>query len=189
MAQDIIHAGHGKFIFKSDGEHSLVVVKKAAVSEVRRTGWDVTVTPEESPVGDSQKNGYVERAIWEVQSFTRVLVHKAVELHNAKFHAAHPLVAWNIRYSSQLLNRFQRSGDDGRTAFERRKGRPYRRRLPEFGELVMFLTVADGKHRRKLDERFHAGMYVGLVDRTDEVIVLTKGGYYKANTIRRLPEE
>ena len=54
-------------------------------------------------------------------------------------------------------------------------GRPYRRRLPEFGELIMFLTVAGGKHRRKLDERFHTGMYVGLIDRTDEVIVLTKG--------------
>ena len=97
MAQDITHAGHGKFIFKSDGEHSLVAVKKAAVSEVRRTGWDVTVTPEESPVGDSQKNGYVERAIWEVQSLTRALVRKAVELHNTKFHAAHPLVVWAIR--------------------------------------------------------------------------------------------
>ena len=76
---------HGKFIFKSDGEHSLVAVKKAAVSEVRRTGWDITVAPEESPVGDSQKNGYVERATWEVQSLTSALVHKAVELHNTIF--------------------------------------------------------------------------------------------------------
>ena len=50
VAQDFIHAGHGKFIFKSDGEYSLVAVKKATVSEVRRTGRDVTVTPEESPV-------------------------------------------------------------------------------------------------------------------------------------------
>ena len=39
VAQDIVHAGHAKFIFKSDGEVSLLAVKKAAVSEVRRTGW------------------------------------------------------------------------------------------------------------------------------------------------------
>jgi len=98
-------------------------------------------------------------------------------------------VVWAIRYAGQLLNRFQRAGDDGRTAFERRKGRPYRRRLPEFGELVMFLTVADGKRRRELDERFRTGMYVGLLDRSDEVVVLTKTGYYKVNTVRRLPAE
>ena len=81
-----------------------------------------------------------------------------------------------FHYSGQLLSRFQKAHNDGGTAFERRKGRPYRRLPPAFGELVMFLTVADGKHRRKLDERFHTGMFVGLVDRMDEVIVLTKGG-------------
>ncbi|CAK0909302.1 unnamed protein product, partial [Prorocentrum cordatum] len=187
VAQVIIHTGRAKFIFKSDGEGSLLAVTEAAVPEVRRAGCGISVAPEESPVGDSQNNGYIERAIWEVQSLARVLVHRAVELHKSKFHAAHPLVVWALRYSLQLLNRFQRSGDDGRAAFARRKGRPCRRRVPEFCELVIFLTVADGKHRRELDERFHAGMCVGLLDRADEVIVLTKDGDFEANAIRGLP--
>eukprot|EP00959_Pyramimonas_sp_CCMP1952_P383275 8031239-Pyramimonas_sp.AAC.1 len=62
-------------------------------------GWEVSVTLEEGPVGDSQKNGYVERKIWEIQSLIRALVHRATELHRAKFHAAHPLVAWASRCS------------------------------------------------------------------------------------------
>ncbi|CAK0843308.1 unnamed protein product, partial [Prorocentrum cordatum] len=160
VAQDI-GSGHGKFVFKSDGEPALLALKKGAISEIRRTGAEVNVIPVESPVGDSQKNGYIERAIWEVQALTRALVHHAAERHKTKFESASPIVIWAIRYS----------------------------RLLEFGELLMFLTVAGGKHRRKLDERFHAGMYVGLVDRTDEVIVLTREGYFKANTTRRLPEE
>jgi len=74
VAQDLVNAGYGDFIFKSDGEPALLALKKAAVAEARRQGHEINVQLEESPVGDSQKNGYVERAIWEVQSLTRVLV-------------------------------------------------------------------------------------------------------------------
>ena len=38
-----------------------------------------------------------------------------------------------------------------------------------FGELVMFMPVEDKSRRKKLEERFRTGMYVGLVDRSDEV--------------------
>ena len=46
------------------------------------------------------------------------------------------------------------AGHDGKTAFEGRKGWRYKRKLPEFSELVMFMTVAEHKHRKKLDERY-----------------------------------
>jgi hypothetical protein len=190
VAQDIVRSGYGNFIFKSDGEVSILALKRAAVSEVRRMGHEVTVQPEESPVGDSQKNGYVERAIWEVQSTVRTLIHAANEMHGVEFDVRHPVVAWAVRYAGQLLSRFQKAHDDGKTAFERRKGRPYKRRLPSFAELVMFMTVADrAGPRRKLDERFSTGMYVGLVERTDEVIVLTEDGYFRVNTVKRVSEE
>ena len=51
------------------------------------------------------------------------------------------------------------------------------------------MTVAERKHRQKLYARFRSGMFVGLVDRSDEVIVLTPEGFYKVNTLRRLPEQ
>ena len=143
---------------------------------------------EESPVGDSQKNGYIERAVLEVQALARALVHETREWRQAKFELARPIVIWGIRYSSQLLNRPRRPGDDGRAASGRREVRPRRRRLSEFGELPTFLTVAVGERWRKLDGRFRAGVYVGLVDGADEVIVLTGEGYFKANAIRRPPE-
>ncbi|CAK0897778.1 unnamed protein product, partial [Prorocentrum cordatum] len=46
VAQDIVSTRRDRFIFKSDGEPALEAVKKSAVSEVRRTGAEVNVTPE-----------------------------------------------------------------------------------------------------------------------------------------------
>ena len=53
VAADIIHAGYANFIFRTDGEPAIVAHKRAAVSEVRRLGHAVNMTPEETPVGES----------------------------------------------------------------------------------------------------------------------------------------
>ena len=189
VARDIINAGYGDFLFKSDGEPAIVALKKAAVGEVRRLGHSVIAKPEESPVGDSKKNGYIERAIWEVQSMVRTLVHQANEMHGTNFNVDHAVIVWAVRYAGQVISRFQRSLDDGKTTYERRRGNPYRRKLPCFGELVMFMPVEDKSRRKKLEEHFRTGMYVGLVDRSDEVVVLTSDGFFRVNVIRRLPVE
>ena len=128
-------------------------------------------------------------SIWEVEAQARVIVHYASELHNTTFPVSHPVRVWAVQYAGQLLSRGQAAADDGKTAYERRKGKPYKRRLPAFGEIVMFLTVAEGKRRQKFEDRFIPGLFVGLVDRSDEVVVLTSKGAFKVNTIRRLPRE
>ena len=61
--------------------------------------------------------------------------------------------------------------------------------MPMFGELVMFLTVAVGKRRQKMGDRYLTGMFVGLVDRSDEVMVLMETGCYRVNCMKRLPAE
>ena len=43
-----------------------------------------------------------------------------------------------------------------------------------------------GKKRKKLDARFLPGIFVGLADRSDELIVATPAGCFKARTVRRL---
>ena len=73
--------------------------------------------PEESPVGDSKKNGYIERAIWEVQSMVRTLVHQANEMHGAVFNVDHALIVWAVRYAGQVISCFQCASDDGKTAY------------------------------------------------------------------------
>ena len=50
VAQDLVNAGHGGFIFKSDAEPALLALKKTAVAEARRQGHEINVQLEESPV-------------------------------------------------------------------------------------------------------------------------------------------
>ncbi|CAK0857994.1 unnamed protein product [Prorocentrum cordatum] len=171
VAQVVAYAGQSRLVFKSGGE--------AAVSEVRRTGWQIAATPEESPVGDSKTNGYVEKEIWDAQSLAK--------LRGDMLQAADLFMVCELPYASHLLDRSRRSG--GRAAFERWKGRPCRGRLLDPGVVVMLFAVADGERDRKPDMRFYAGMYVGLVDRADEVIVLVMIGYFVAIAHRGHPEE
>ena len=190
VAKMIEASGYSELIVKSDGESSIVALKRAAVSELRRQGHAIQVQFEEAPKGDSQRNGVVERAIWEVEAQVRVLMHHAAEMHSMSFTTAHPLAVWAPTYAGQLLSRFQRARHDGRTAYERRRGKPYRRRLPAFGELVMFMTVAEGKKRAPQDGgAVQAWRLLRLVDRSDEVKVISPEGAFKVSVIRRLPPE
>ena len=84
-------------------------------------------------------------------------------MHGVQSALDHPLRIWAIEYAGQLISRAQVSSKDGRTAYELRKGRPYRRPLPPFGEAVMYLKVAVNKRRRKYEDRFGTGIFVGLV--------------------------
>lgn len=59
---------------------------------------------------------------------------------------------WLIKRAAFLIN-VCRVGEDGRTAWERRKGNKFVRAIPEIGECVWFLrAMSEGKD--KLDTRW-----------------------------------
>ena len=90
------------------------------------------VIPEESPVGLSQANGDIERANFEIASKVRTLRFHAEELHKVKLGTSHPLLAWAVEYAPNIPERSHRSAIDGKTAYERRKGKSYKRSLPSW---------------------------------------------------------
>ena len=47
----------------------------------------------------------------------------------------HPIMAFLVEHAGRLMSRYQ-GGPDGRTAYELRAGKPYRRQLVEFGEWI-----------------------------------------------------
>ena len=51
----------------------------------------------------------------------------------------------------------------------------------------MFLSVSERKIRRKYEDRWQRGIYLGLVERSNMVLVGTVEGVKKVNCIRRLP--
>ena len=79
------------------------------------------------------------------------------------FDLSHPIRKWAVEYAGQLLPRCLRSTKDGKTSYERRRGKTYKRRLPTFSEAVMYMAVRKGAKRvRKCDDRWKTGIFVGL---------------------------
>jgi hypothetical protein len=68
------------------------------------------------------------------------------ELHGAKVENSSLVLPWLVRHAGSMISRARR-GADGRTAFELRKGKNYRRRLPPFGEKVMYFEAGKLKSR------------------------------------------
>ena len=91
---------------------------------------------EKSPVGEHQSNGKVERAIQTVESQV-VTMSLAVEMrYGVKIDENHRIWPWMVTYGAMLHN-ICNVTSDGKTPWEKRKGRRFGRDLREFGENVM----------------------------------------------------
>ena len=85
-------------------------------------------------------------------------------------------------------------GEDGKTPLERTRGRRGRDHMAEIGESVLYIPLrGDIGDKRKakieMDPRFRDGVFLGLTDRSEEILVHCSEGIRKARTIRRKPEE
>ena len=78
-------------------------------------------------------------------------------------------------------------GSDGLTPFERARGRRLTRPICMFGERILYRPVLSGK-LVKLEPRFEDGVFLGLVERTGEIIVgLKDGSAGRCRDYKRLP--
>ena len=86
------------------------------------------VLEEESPVEDHQANGIVERANGEFGGMARTLNDQLIYNYNFVPPTNHPIYTWLINHASFLTSRFQ-VGVDGKTPYERLRGKKYRKPL------------------------------------------------------------
>ena len=87
------------------------------------------ITTEQSPVGEHAANGVAERAAQAIHGQARTFK-LALEARTGKsICETSDILRWLIRHSAMTLNIGQR-GDDGRSAWERVKGRAYNRDIP-----------------------------------------------------------
>lgn len=83
------------------------------------------------------------------------------------------------------MNRL-RKGEDGKTAYERVKGKKPSVQGVEFGEKVWYLK-GKGKTLNKLRSRWGQGIFVGVFLRSNQAMVATKSGMVLRRYSRRLP--
>ena len=183
LAEAIVQTGFPKLILKSDDEAAIKELKREAV-KLAREEVNVEVVMEESMDYVSETNGPVEQAVRQIEDKIRTLKFAMEEMHGTKVDSDAPVLKWAVRYAGQIMSRAHRYEADGRTSYELRKGKPYRRALPIFGEKVSAMTL--GKRRMKSEYRCFEAIFLGLVARSDMLIVGNKDGCFRVACIKRL---
>ena len=119
LSKDIDSLGHKKVILKRDNEPAIVALK-----DVVRIECKTERVKEESPVGDHQASGEIEMANQQAQCQFRVMKCGFGSRVGRKLKGAHPLLPWLLIHAADTLSRYVK-GEDGRTAYQRVKGRVF----------------------------------------------------------------
>ena len=83
------------------------------------------------------------------------------------------------------MSKYQ-TGDDGKTGYERLKGKKYDKELAESGEIVHYRYDKKVISQNKLEVRWGEGFFLGVRWRTGEMIIGNSEGIHKASTIKRV---
>jgi len=169
-------------IVKSDQEPAM----KAVVEEIARWRAPAKTIMEQSPVGSSQSNGVIERAIQSYEGLLRTMKSGLETKWSAKIPDGHAIFSWMSEYCAFLLNRYEVSAD-GKTSYERMKGKKSKQQGLEIGEGLMFKKKRI--NQPKISSVWEDGIYLGIKGMSGEIIVGTKDGVWKTRTISRKPKE
>ena len=199
VAEDIAAWGYGKIVLKSDQEPSMLEVVDETAKRLRRELLEATSIAikekrvpvtilESSPVGESASNGAIEVAIQHLEGKIRTLKMYLEERIGYKIKVRSPIMAWLIRHASDTYNKHQ-VGSDGRTAYERLKGKRCRQYAVPFAETVMYLPLKPARQSDKAEPRWRQGLFLGYVPRTGERLIGDGRVVVRAYSIKRLTKE
>ena len=172
-----------KVIVKNDQEVSIQYFIKDLV-EQRHEGRTIL---EESPVKSSGSNGVAERGIQGVEGQIRAQLLALEERTNMKIDPKMPIVTFLPEYSVYLMNRLE-VGKDGKTAYERVKGKKATVLGIEFGEKLLYKVKIKDK-LEKINSRWEFGIFVGVRRRSGELWVAVKGKLMTVRSVKRIPVE
>jgi hypothetical protein len=175
---------HQDVTLKSDQEPAILDLLR----EVAKKRVPANTFFEESPIGESQSNGVIERGNQTVEGQIRVLK-DALEMRvGGKVPSDHNVVTWLVEFAAVLVNRYE-VGRDGKTPYERLRGKDSKILGLEFGERLHFRRGRSGGKMAKLDVAWRDGVFLGFRTQSGEVIVGTKEAVLRTRTVRRRPEE
>jgi len=135
VGREIGNSGFNRVIVKSDQEASIRKLLEAVKNE---RAEEIELVPEKSPVGESRANGEVERYVQTIQGQVRTLKMALETRYQKKIGENHNILPWLVMYAGMLIN-ICSIGEDGKTAYERRRGKSFKRDIPEFGESIWYL--------------------------------------------------
>ena len=120
LAHYVLSTGHQKVILQSDQEPSTIDVKHEAGTHIPTEN-----VYEESPVGDSNANGSIERANQTIQGRMRTIKDYTERQIGATIGLDSSVLMWLVRHAAWSLTTFH-VGSDGMTAHQRIRGEPFK---------------------------------------------------------------
>ena len=170
--------GYKRCFVKTDQERAIRKLKSAV-----RFEYNVEIPDELAPTGDSQSNGEIEVTVQVVEGQVRTMKCHLENRIQQEIPTEHPVLPWLVRHAGATISRYQR-GRDGMTAYRRLKGREFAKSVTEFGECVWYLRNKTSR-KGKLESNWESGVFLGIREESNEILVGTPQGVVKARTFRR----
>ena len=171
--------GRQRVVLMTDGENSIKALAEASAKE-----WGKEAAHQVAPKGSHQSNGAVERAILEVARQVRTLT-GAIEARFSGFKLSveDNYFPWVVRHASWLITRFLVKVD-GKTPYERLRGRDFKGEIVEQFEVVHYKLEDKGK----ADPQTAVEFWLGKTLSSDEHVLGTPEGIRKCRSAFRRPE-
>ena len=183
-AREIRRLGYGTMVWKSDQEPAIQALQERVRMSLGN-GFDVTM--ERSPVKDHQANGLIEVTVQRFKGQYWTLQSNLEARYGRKTLEEEDVNAWMISHACDVINRYQ-VGEDGKTAYERHRGRKFKKEAAEFGEGAMAMVPGEPKSMDRRD-RWIEGIWLGIHEESGEVYIGTEDGIVKVRTIKRFAKE
>jgi hypothetical protein len=142
-----------------------------------------------APKGSKGSNGIVEKAVQSVVMCLRTLKSSLDERMKCRINVLHPISTWLCEYTTFMMNRME-VGSDGKTAYERVKGKRCEVAGLEFAERGLY-KYHGGKRMEKVNPRWGYGLFLGVRVRCNELIIVDGESQVikYVRTVRRVPVE
>jgi hypothetical protein len=172
---------------KSDNEPAVMALMQE-VGRWRAAAGGQQMNVETSPAYASQSNGYIESGVKTLQGHIRVLKSALEANLGVAVPQDHAVLPWLVEYAGWLINRAE-VGHDGKTPYERSKGKMAKLTGMEFGEAVLWKRRPIAGALGKLSCLWGDGIFLGIKGSSGEIMVGDTRGVWKTRTARRKPKE
>ena len=143
------------------------------------------VIPEGPAKGEKAENGLIEEAGKTVREFVCTFISQIEYGIDDRLELDLDIIPWIVRWAAICYSRYA-VGRDGRTAYERLRGRSCKAIVVPMGEKVWYKQLGDGGDRRhKAETEWFQGVWLGPATNSSETLIGTTKGVVKASTIKR----
>ena len=141
-----------------------------------------------TPKGSSASAGGIERANYKVEIQSKTLRSRFEENYGESVGLDHKMFPFLVRHCAWLITHYQVKSD-GKTLYERLRGRLHQGQVAEFAEVVHFRDLGKAADMPKTDDRRNLGLWLGKNLASDEHNVGTSAGVRRCRSIWRRPEK